>query len=179
MESQFFERPILNSPYAYPARHWELDAEGQPTGQIVEARRGAQFITPVPKPRKRKRKAGQEVLVFDEGAGWPLVLGAAIRAREAHQPVELLTPHRAHDFIHASDVAMAISCALRSDLRGEFDIGSGVTRPVSKLVERAGATWSQAPGGATESSAGTAADIRDLRRINWTPKRTEEFFSHA
>ena len=27
--------PILNSPYDYPARHWELD-NGQPTGNVVE-----------------------------------------------------------------------------------------------------------------------------------------------
>jgi len=69
MDNPFFERPILNSPYAHPARHWELDAEGQPTGQIVEARRTAQFITPIPRPKKHKRRAGQERLVFDEGAG--------------------------------------------------------------------------------------------------------------
>ena len=30
MDNRFFENPILNSPYAYPARHWELDADGQP-----------------------------------------------------------------------------------------------------------------------------------------------------
>ncbi len=24
MSSHFFEQPILNSPYAYPGRHWEL-----------------------------------------------------------------------------------------------------------------------------------------------------------
>lgn len=24
MSSAFFEKPILNSPYAYPGRHWEL-----------------------------------------------------------------------------------------------------------------------------------------------------------
>lgn len=35
----FFERPILNSPYAYPDRHWELDEDGQPTNQI--SNRGA------------------------------------------------------------------------------------------------------------------------------------------
>jgi len=62
MDSRFFERPILNSPYAYPARHWELDAQGQPTGDIIEARRTAQFITPVPRPKKHKRSAGQERL---------------------------------------------------------------------------------------------------------------------
>jgi type III restriction enzyme len=30
MSSSFFDRPILNSPYDYPARHWELDETGQP-----------------------------------------------------------------------------------------------------------------------------------------------------
>ncbi len=35
----FFERPILNSPYGYPGRYWELDQDGQPTNQHVEARR--------------------------------------------------------------------------------------------------------------------------------------------
>jgi type III restriction enzyme len=64
---QFFERPILNSPYAYPARHWELDESGQPTQKILETRRGAEFITPIPKPRKRGSK--QTALVFDEGKG--------------------------------------------------------------------------------------------------------------
>ncbi|MDO8474823.1 MAG: DEAD/DEAH box helicase family protein [Candidatus Rokubacteria bacterium] len=69
MDNRFFERPILNSPYAYPARYWELDAQGQPTGEIIETRRTAQFITPIPRPKKHKRSAGQERLVFDEGAG--------------------------------------------------------------------------------------------------------------
>src|SRR5205809_5173520 len=69
MDHGFFERPILNSPYEYPGRHWELDADGQPTGQIIEDRRKAKFITPIPKPKKHKRRAGQERMVFDEGAG--------------------------------------------------------------------------------------------------------------
>jgi len=65
----FFDRPILNSPYARPERHWELDKQGQPTQKIVEARRRAEFITPIPKPRKRKKASGQEALIFDEGKG--------------------------------------------------------------------------------------------------------------
>ena len=69
MESRFFEQPVLNSPYEYPARHWELDETGQPTQQIIENRRRAEFITPIPKPRKRKGKAVQEEMVFDEGKG--------------------------------------------------------------------------------------------------------------
>jgi len=57
MDNLFFERPILNSPYKYPARYWELDKQGQPTQHIIESRRRAEFITPIPKPRKRKGAA--------------------------------------------------------------------------------------------------------------------------
>jgi hypothetical protein len=45
MSNPFFERPILNSPYEYPVRHWELDADGQPTQRIIENRRLAEFKT--------------------------------------------------------------------------------------------------------------------------------------
>ena len=69
MSNLFFERPILNSPYEYPARYWELDDQGQPTQQIIESRRRAEFITPIPKPRKRKGSAAQQKMVFDEGEG--------------------------------------------------------------------------------------------------------------
>jgi hypothetical protein len=31
MSDPFFDRPILNSPYDYPKRCWELDEAGQPT----------------------------------------------------------------------------------------------------------------------------------------------------
>ncbi|HTP95164.1 MAG TPA: hypothetical protein VMK05_04905, partial [Burkholderiales bacterium] len=64
MTNPFFDRPILNSPYACPSRHWELDEHGQPTQQIVERRRGAEFITPIPKPKKRRGTADQASLVF-------------------------------------------------------------------------------------------------------------------
>ena len=69
MNNQFFEHPILNSPYAYPIRHWELDEHGQPTQRILESRRNAEFITPIPKPRKRKAAADQQQLDLDEGKG--------------------------------------------------------------------------------------------------------------
>jgi type III restriction enzyme len=29
MSNPFFDRPILNSPYEYPRRHWELDEAGK------------------------------------------------------------------------------------------------------------------------------------------------------
>jgi type III restriction enzyme len=55
MTEDFFEHPILNSPYAYPAQHWELDESRQPTGQKIASRRPTDFITPIPKPRKRRQ----------------------------------------------------------------------------------------------------------------------------
>jgi len=69
MSNPFFERPILNSPYERPTRHWELDDEGQPTQRILDSRRRAEFITPIPKPKKRKKAAQQDEMVFDEGKG--------------------------------------------------------------------------------------------------------------
>ena len=66
---RFFERPILNSPYAYPAQHWELDPEGQPTDNIVPLRRRSELITPVPKPKKRKRTRAQAEFILDAGDG--------------------------------------------------------------------------------------------------------------
>lgn len=69
MENQFFDHPIQNSPYEYPKRHWELDAQGQPTQRIIESRRKAEFITPIPRPRKQKESADQRELIFDEGRG--------------------------------------------------------------------------------------------------------------
>jgi type III restriction enzyme len=68
MANPFFDRPILNSPYEYPGRHWELDEAGQPTQQTLEHRRPASFFTPIPKPKKQKSKAQRE-LVLDEGRG--------------------------------------------------------------------------------------------------------------
>src|SRR5713226_8044357 len=69
MDNRFFEHPVLNSPYAYPVRHWELDDQGQPTQKLIETRRRAEFITPIPRPRKRKGKATQQQIVFNEGKG--------------------------------------------------------------------------------------------------------------
>ncbi len=65
----FFDHPILNSPYERPTKHWELDDQGQPTQRIIESRRHAEYITPIPKPRKRKVPKEQEQMIFDEGKG--------------------------------------------------------------------------------------------------------------
>ena len=69
MSNPFFDHPILNSPYEPPKRHWELDLEGQPTQVITEHRRRAEFVTPIPKPKKRKKAAVQEGFVFADTGG--------------------------------------------------------------------------------------------------------------
>ena len=77
MDNRFFDNPILNSPYERPGRHWELGPDGQPTQNVVERRRRAAFISPIPKPKKRglggkgdaAGQESQEALIFDEGKG--------------------------------------------------------------------------------------------------------------
>lgn len=60
MSNAFFDHPILNSPYDYPKRHWELDKSGQPTQKIIDSRRKADFITPIPKPKRRGTSSTQQ-----------------------------------------------------------------------------------------------------------------------
>ena len=64
---RFFEQPILNSPYEYPARHWELDEDRQPTNHIVDRRRTVSFITPI--PAARKQRTAQRELGVDDARG--------------------------------------------------------------------------------------------------------------
>ncbi len=66
MSDDFFNKPILNSPYEYPSAHWEMD-DGLPTQQILNSRRRAEFITPIPRPKKRKGAQSKEL--FDESLG--------------------------------------------------------------------------------------------------------------
>ncbi len=89
MSNSFFDHPILNSPYDYPARYWELDESGQPTQQIIERRRRAEFITPIPKPKKRKASATQQEMVFDEGKGLST-------AAQQYDPTSIINELRQH-----------------------------------------------------------------------------------
>ncbi len=69
MTKSFFESPILNSPYAAPRQHWELDADGQPTNRLIATRRRSDLITPVPKPKKRRQNAKQDTLFLSQDDG--------------------------------------------------------------------------------------------------------------
>jgi len=60
----FFDQPILNSPYALPGQHWELDDEGRPTETIVAARRKSALWTALPGASAKSSKA-QQSLIFD------------------------------------------------------------------------------------------------------------------
>lgn len=85
MTTAFFEQPILNSPYDYPGRHWELD-KGQPTGAVIDLRRRAEFVTPIPKPKKQK---GGTAELFDETMG----LSAD---SQKYDPISIINEIRSH-----------------------------------------------------------------------------------
>ena len=95
MPDRFFERPILNSPYEYPARHWELDESGQPTDRILDSRRRSQLITPVPRPKKRKKSKDQIEMVLDAGAE-PLNLIVEIKGYHGEDAEEKANATRAY-----------------------------------------------------------------------------------
>ena len=67
MSQSFFDRPILNSPYDYPGRNWELDESGQPTNRVIERRRSAQYVSPIPKAKKQR--IGQADLALPDATG--------------------------------------------------------------------------------------------------------------
>jgi type III restriction enzyme len=70
VSQSFFDHPILNSPYEPPSRYHALDEEGQPLEKPpIEGRRPCDFITPVPKPKRRSSKAVQASMVFEDAAG--------------------------------------------------------------------------------------------------------------
>ena len=66
MSDTFFLKPILNSPYSYPGKHWELDGRGQPTQKVVGTRRGVSFLTPIPKSRIQAGSPTQGALDIGE-----------------------------------------------------------------------------------------------------------------
>ena len=89
MADSFFTQPIINSPYEYPTRHWELDAEGQPTHRLIDRRRRAEFVTPIPKARKRKAPGAQDALEFGDRTG------VATKAQQ-YDPTPIINELRSH-----------------------------------------------------------------------------------
>ncbi len=70
MTATFAEQPILNSPYEYPGRHWELEG-GMPTDRIVESRRLSSHVVPVPparRPNQAQRALSMGVAELSDGS---------------------------------------------------------------------------------------------------------------
>ena len=61
----FHQQPILNSPYEYPGRHWELDDGNRPTNRIVDHRRPSSYISPIPRPRRHE---GRQLALVEDAA---------------------------------------------------------------------------------------------------------------
>jgi type III restriction enzyme len=55
MEQVVIENPVINSPFAEPARHFRFTDEGI-TNEIVEERRISSYFVPIPKPKKKGRQ---------------------------------------------------------------------------------------------------------------------------
>jgi hypothetical protein len=87
----FFSAPILNSPYEYPARHWELDENGQPTQRVIETRRDTRYILPIPAPTEAKIQARSAARIgFGEGSGFSTA-DHAVRCLHARRDHLLVT----------------------------------------------------------------------------------------
>lgn len=116
--------------------------------------------------------------VFDETAGRPAVVAAAIAARAAGTEVTLQTPETAHDFVHASDVGTAVIAAVQHGRTGYLPVGSGRVRRVADLVSALGVTWRTGADAQAVSHAEDAVDVGWLHDLGWHPTTTEEFFTH-
>ena len=119
--------------------------------------------------------------VFDERWRRPGVVDLAESARAGGEAVLLQNPHRAHDFVHASDVGRAMVRAVSEGLTGEVQIGSGRLHTVAELVSALGARWStdRTAVRPEHSHVGQPADTARLTALGWAPTRTEEFFAHV
>ena len=64
MAGASIENPIINTPFAEPARHFVTTPDGKVTGEILERRRASEFFVPVARPRK-----GSAQLTMDQFGG--------------------------------------------------------------------------------------------------------------
>jgi type III restriction enzyme len=62
MKQVIIENPVINSPFEEPQRHHEFDADGGPTGNILEGRRVSSYFVPIAQPRKKAKQG----LLYDE-----------------------------------------------------------------------------------------------------------------
>jgi nucleoside-diphosphate-sugar epimerase len=108
--------------------------------------------------------------VFD-GKSWPRYLSTAGKER-IH-----IIDNRPRDFIHLEDVSTAICCTISWDISGYVDIGTGVARTPSKLIEAAGgvAEVRESFDLSRQEKLPIASPPIKLLQV-WQPERTRKFF---
>ncbi len=112
MTGTFYEQPILNSPYEEPARHHALDEDGQPTDNPpIAGRRRSKLISPVPKPRKRRKKADPKQVSMDLHSG-----DGISTDEQEYNPTPIINEIRSRvtDWRKLSSRARAHICAVRN-----------------------------------------------------------------
>ena len=62
----FAHNPILNSPYEYPARHWDMDENNQPTAKVNEFRRPSSLKSPIAVSRRHGGMAQADLFAENE-----------------------------------------------------------------------------------------------------------------
>jgi type III restriction enzyme len=159
MSDRFFEQPILNSPYAYPDQHWQLDSAGQPTLEIVQKRRTCAYTTPVP---KSKNTVAEQTELQMEAEGGITVDGQAYDPRSIINEVRaavdtwrkipdsknwgvtpetarLLTHWRTHDFSNRRPFFCQVEAAETAIWLTEVAPKQGQYRKFGKYLEAANA----------------------------------------
>ena len=61
------EKPVINSPFVEPERHFKFDDNGI-TNEIIPSRRQSEYFIPIPVPKRMRDNPDQGV--FDFGDGW-------------------------------------------------------------------------------------------------------------
>ena len=104
----------------------------------------------------------------------PAVLRKADEANRAAQPIALGTPHDRHDFIDVRDVADAIVHAVRQELKGTIEIGTGNALEVSQFLNLLfpNLKIKQSTMSEARPSYQGAADVRALANSGWAPSFT-------
>lgn len=99
-------------------------------------------------------------------------------AAQSSHPFTPRRPFAVHDFVEVRDVGTAFVSALRGNLTGVQEIGSGRVRTVADLLACSQYPTTAGPVGDQGSSnhTGEAADVSRLVNLGWRPTFTERYF---
>lgn len=152
----------------------EEDAPTNPT--ITYARCKADLYSDLQKLLPKKVSLGWFRLFYPYGENEPQEKLVTMASRHLinGQKVFLKSPHDRVDFIHVSDVAVAVLASCEAEFTGSINIGSGVPLTVLEIVSKiADITGNRelvewAPG-LPKLESGRIASVKRLRAIGWAP----------